>query len=197
MTPLSGPLEAELAGIRKDPSEAVGSGEKAYIPYEPIGSDGLQRDRDPAVTDRLLAEVLAPSDRTYRLAVLHVLGKRSDPKVDPALITALDDAALRAMAAYLLGRPGFKGYPARPRDLAVVRAALRKYLDDTTTFDDPFNRKKTFRTQDFVIGAYVRLTGVEKFTIPDREVYDLIGQGLPNFGADLRASLLARCKELP
>src|SRR5687768_6213543 len=108
MTPLQAPLEAELDGIRKDPGQAVGFGEKAFIPYQPNGADGLIKSPDAAVTARLRDEIRT-GDRVFRLAALHVLGKRADAGVDPALIAALDDPALRATAAYLLGRPGFKG----------------------------------------------------------------------------------------
>lgn len=198
MTPTLAPaLETELDSIRKNPLEAVGFGEKTYLPYEPNGSTALQRDPNVATTERLLAEARRPdADRVFRLAVLHVIGKRSDAKVDDALIAALDDPDLRATAAYLLGRPGFKGYPARTRDLPAVRKALRPYLEDATTFEDPFYRK-TFRTQDFVIAAFVRLSGPEKFAIADKNIATMIGYTLPRFTDDLRADLLARAQALP
>lgn len=41
-------------------------------------------------------------------------------------------------------------------------AALRRYLDDATTFADSFYRGRTFRTQGFVIGAFVRLIGPDR-----------------------------------
>jgi hypothetical protein len=190
-------LETELDHIRNKPLEAVGFGEKTYIPYEPNGSTGLQRDPNVSTTERLLGEVRrSDADRTFRLAVLHVIGKRTDAKVDDALITALADADLRATAAYLLGRPGFKGYPARKRDVAAVRKALRPYLDDGTTFEDPFYKKK-FRTQDFVISAFVRLSGPENFPIPDKNLAAMIGYTLPRLDDDLRAALLARAKAMP
>ena len=44
-------LEAELAGIRADPVESVGFGLKAYLPYEPTGSQSLMNSDDPAVTE--------------------------------------------------------------------------------------------------------------------------------------------------
>jgi hypothetical protein len=198
MTPTLAPaLETELDNIRKDPQQAVGFGEKSYLPYEPNGSTGLQRDPNASTTERLLAEVRRPdADRTFRLAVLHVIGKRSDAKVDGALIAVLDDPELRATAAYLLGRPGFKGYPARTRDVAAVRKALRPHLEDATVFDDPFYKKK-FRTQDFVICAFVRLSGPANFTIPDKNVAAMIGYTLPQLGDDLRSALLARAAALP
>jgi len=184
-------LEAELDAIRRDPAESVGFGEKADTPYEPNRADTLIASDDPRVTERLLTEARAPGDRTYRLAVLHVLGKRADPTVDAALIALIDDADLRATAAYLLGRAGYRGYPARARDAAAVRAALRRYVGDTSTFTDPFYRR-AFRTQDFVIGAYVRVTGPEKFHLTDEALIDLIGRGLPALSDATRAALLAQ-----
>jgi hypothetical protein len=197
MAPLTPALEAELDGIRKKPLEAVGFGEKSYLPYEPNGSTGLQRDPSPATTDRLAAEIRrSDADRTFRLAVLHVIGKRSDAAVDDVLIAALEDPELRATAAYLLGRPGFKGYPARTRNIAAVRQALRPYLDDATVFDDPFY-KKQFRTQDFAICAFVRLSGPETFAIADKNLADMIGYTLPRLGDDQRAALIARARSQP
>jgi len=192
---LEADLERELDQIRQDPIEAVGFGEKAYIPYHTNVGDGLIGSDDPSVTTRLLAEVRGPGDRTYRLAVLHVLGRRTDAGVDAALIAALDDPDLRATSAYLLGRPGFKGYPARPRDLDVVRAALRRYLDDKGSFEDPFYRKR-FRTQDFVLAAFVRLTGLERFQLDAPELIELIGYTLPSFSSTVRDQLLRQAKRV-
>lgn len=197
MTPaLPSALETELDTIRKDPRESVGFGEKAYIPYEPNSAPSLIGSDDPMVTQRLRAEARSPGDRVYHLAVLHVLGKRADSTVDAALISLLDDPELRATAAYLLGRVGFKAYPQRVRDVAAVRTGLRRYLDDTTTFEDPFYRK-TFRTQDFVLAAYVRVTGPERFRISSPVVVDLIGLSLPELTDDTRTDLLAQAKQLP
>jgi hypothetical protein len=191
--PLPEELEAELEAIRADPGESVGFGEKAFIPYEPNVARWLVTSDDPAVTERLLAEATGDRDRVFRLAVLQVLGKRSDPAVDAALMTTLEDPELRATSAYLLGRPGYKGYPERPRDGQAIRAALRRHLDDDGTFDDPFYRR-TFRTQDFVLAAFVRVTGPERFRIPDTAFADLIGYTLPEFDAETRADLLAQAK---
>lgn len=191
---LSADLEAELAAIRANPIEAVGFGEKAYIPYEP-NAPGLIRADAAAVTARLLAEARSAGDRVFRLAVVHVIGKRSDATVDAALIELLDDTTTRATAAYLLGRPGFKGYPARPRDEAAVRAALRAHLDDDTTFADPFYRK-TFRTQDFVLGAFLRLVGPGQFKIANTDLADLVGLSLPAFTDAERRDLLAQARTL-
>jgi hypothetical protein len=195
-TALPPALEAELAAIRKDPAESVGFGLKAYVPYEPNTGHGLMTGGGPEVTRRLTEEVRGPGDRVYRLAILHVLGKRADPGVEAALLDALADPALRATAAYLLGSAGSKGYPRRTHDGAAVRAALRACLDDATEFHDPFYRK-TFRTQDFVIGAYVRLTGPERFRFADPNTKDLIGLALPELSDAARADLQAQIKRMP
>jgi len=184
-------LEAELAAIRDDPVESVGFGLKAYLPYEPTGAQSLMNSDAPAVTKRLLAEASGAGDTAYRLAVLHVLGKRTDATVDAALIQLLADDALRATAAYLLGRVGYKGYLPRTRDVAAVRTALRAHVKDKTTFTDPFYQK-TYRTQDFVLAAYIRVTGPSRFTFANSSLEDLIGLGLPEFSDHVRADLLAQ-----
>lgn len=188
-------LEAELDSIRADPGESVGFGEKAYAPYEPNVAHFLIARDDPAVTERLLAEIRGSDDRLYRLALLHVLGKRADPTVDAALLATLDDPDLRATSAYLLGRAGFKGYPERRRDVAAIRAALRHHLLDDGEFEDPFYRRR-FRTQDFVLAAYVRITGPERFRIADPDLADMIGQALPAFDDAVRADLLAQAQQM-
>ena len=187
-------LEEELAAIRADPGESVGFGEKAFTPYEPNVARALISSDDPAVTHRLLAEARAADDRVLGLALLHVLGKRADPTVDAALIEALADPELRPAAAYLLGRRGYKGYPAEGRDLDAVRAALRPHLDDDSRFEDPFYRRG-FRSQDLVLAALVRLTGPQRFGITDPVRADLIGYSLPAFDDETRAELLARAHE--
>jgi hypothetical protein len=189
--PLPAGLIAELDQIRRAPSESVGFGEKAFIPYEPNVGQELIRSGVPGVTARLLAEALGDGDRVYRLAVLHVLGKRSSADVDAALLRALEAPALRATAAYLLGRAGYRGYPARARDERSVRAALGRHLGDPSTFDDPFYRR-SFRTQDFILCAYVRVVGPGRFHIADPTLSDLIGYALPALGDAVREDLLAQ-----
>jgi hypothetical protein len=135
-------------------------------------------------------------DRILRLALLHVIGRRSDATVDRALLAALDDPDLRATAAYLLGRAGFKGYPARPRDVEAIRAALRRHLDDDGTFEDPF-RHRSFRTQDFVLAAFVRLTDPRRFRVGDPLIADMVGYELPRFDAQTRADLLDQARRIP
>jgi hypothetical protein len=182
-------LETELEQIRANPAGSVGYGEKTFIPYEPNVAHFLVSYPDPAVTQRLVAE-MDSADRVLRLALLQVIGKREDDTVDDALLATLEDPELRATSAYLLGRPGFKGYPARPRpEIDAIRAALRRHLDDDGTFDDPFYRR-TFRVQDFVLAAYIRLMGPEHFHFADPDTADTIGYTLPSFDDAARADLL-------
>lgn len=185
-------LEAELDAIRADPRESVGFGFKSYLPYEPNVAHFLITFDDPAVTERLLAE-MSGADRIYRLALLHVLGKRADHTVDGALLTTLEDPELRATSAYLLGRPGFKGYPARSRDVDPLRAALRRHLFDGGTFEDPFYRR-SFRTQDFVLAAFIRLSAPRRFRFADPQAADMIGYELPEFDEATRADLLEQAE---
>jgi len=53
---------------------------------------------------------------------------------------------------------------------------------------DPFYRK-SFRTQDFAIAAYVRVAGPDAFTL---EKPDLVGHGLPTFSDAERTALIAQ-----
>jgi hypothetical protein len=147
---------------------------------------------DSAVTRRLLAEMQG-ADRVLKLALLHVLGMRSDPTVDAALRDTLRDPELTATSAYLLARAGYKGYADRTVDADADRAALRERLDDDTRFDDPFYHR-TFRTQDFVLAAFVRLTGPDRFTFPDPTLEPLIGYELPRFDDATRAELLEQAR---
>jgi hypothetical protein len=176
-------LDAELAAIRADPAESVGFGEKSYIPYEPNEAHALISVPDPEVTDRLRGEIARADDPVYGLALLHVLGKRADRGVDQVLLDTLDDPGYTATSAYLLGRPGFKGYPDRPRDKPAIEAALRRHLHDEGTFEDPFYRR-SFRTQDFVIAALVRLLGPRRFDFRRPDLADNIGYDLPDLGPD-------------
>lgn len=186
-------LEAELAAIRKDPRNSVGLGDKAYAPYVPNVARSLINVDDRAVTERVVAEIRGSSDRVFQLALLHVLGRRLDSTVDAALIKLLDDPALRATTAYLLGAVGGKGLPKRVRDAAAVRAvraALLPWIDDATAFDDPF-REKTYRTGDFALCAFVRVVGPDKFKLPGQQA-DLIGYAVPELDAATRTTLQAQ-----
>lgn len=186
-------LEAELDTLKANPAESIGFGEKVYRPYEPNVGESLIGSSDPGVTARLLEEAQGVGARTYRLALVHLLGMRAAPDVDAALILLLGDPDLKATAAYLLGRAGFKGYPVRTRDPAAVTAALRPHLDDTSEFVDPFYRR-AFHTQDFVLGALVRVLGPERFKTRDARVEDQIGYALPWWTDEVRAELLAQVR---
>jgi hypothetical protein len=191
-------LEAELAAIARDPGQSVGLGDKADAPYVPNAARSLISVDDPAVTERLIAEIRAAHDRVYRLALLHVVGRRRDATVDAALIGLLGDAELRALAAYQLGAVGGKGLPKRQRDatgVAAIRAALQPWLDDATPFDDPFTRQ-SYRTGDFALGAFVRVSGPERFTLGAAQ-RDLIGFGRPELDSATRQALLAQIAAMP
>jgi hypothetical protein len=187
-------LEKELRAIAANPGASVGYGLKAYLPYYPSAGRFLISYDDPAVTRRLVAEMNG-AGRVHKLALLHVLGMRSDPTVDAALLKTLEDPELTATSAYLLGRAGYKGYPDRKRNLAAIRTALRRHLDNKGTFQDPFYHQE-FRTQDFVLGAYIRLVGPGRFHFADPDEADLIGLALPDFDAATRAALLEQAKAI-
>lgn len=194
---LAAPLEAELAAVRADPLDAVGFGDKAYMPYELRRGRALASAAEPEVTARLAAEAGdASAPLPYRLATLHILAQRDDPAVDAALVAALATDELRPVAAYLLGRIGFKGYPHRPRAVEPLLAALRPYLADAGHFTDPWYRRG-IPTRDLVIGACVRLAGVERFTFPSAGMENAIGYDLPEWSDAERGALLEQLRRMP
>ncbi|WP_395727389.1 hypothetical protein [Nakamurella sp.] len=191
-------LDAELEVIRADPPGAVGFGEKAYLPYSTTVGQGLVSAPDREVTRLLsdaidrateITEITEPPDPVFALALLHVVGQRADDLVDGVLIRALGAEALMPTAAYLLGRAGYRGYPARRRDEAAVLRALREHLDDPGDFVDPFLRR-SFPGRDFVIAALVRLVGVEQFTGVDERQAPMVGLALPDFSDAQRTELV-------
>ena len=72
---------------------------------------------------------------------------------------------------------------------------LRGHLADGREFADPFLRR-SFRVQDFVLAAYVRVTGPDRFTFADPQAADLIGYTVPRFDEDTRADLLAQAERM-
>jgi hypothetical protein len=194
---LTAGLEAELVAIRSAPLAAVGMGEKAYLPYELLRGDALVRSDDPAVVPRLAAEALdGRNDLVFRFVVLQILGLRADAAVDAALIRALGDPALTPLAAYLLGRPGYKGYPARDRpSVAPLLRALAAHLDDTGVYRDPWYHN-TRATADLVLGAFVRIAGPEAFRFADADERNTIGYTLRLPDAE-RAGLLGQARAWP
>jgi hypothetical protein len=187
-------LEAEIAGIRRDPLDAVGFGEKAFIPYELRQGGELVRSPDPAVTARLLDEARdSQNDRVARLAMLQVMAQRDDPAVDAALTSAVADPILRPLAGYLLGRIGFKGYPKRERASAPLLRALAPHLEDTGTFDDPWYGK-SLRTGDLVLGAFIRIAGPGAFDFAGPGDATYVGYTVLPFADAARRALLAQAK---
>jgi hypothetical protein len=191
---LSADLEHELAAVRADPVDAIGYGAKAYMPYELRRGKELMYGSAAEVTARLSAEARdSDNPRTFRLAALQILARRNDPAVDAALTAALSDPVLRPLAAFLIGRIGFKGYPERERDTAALARALVPYFDDRSTFDDPWYHR-SWSTQQIVIGAYVRLTGPDRFTFVDPDAEDFIGWQLPALSDADTSGLLMQCR---
>lgn len=190
-------LAAEIEAIRADPVAAVGFGEKAYLPYTTTAGQGLVSAPDPAVTPMVAKAIdeaidqAGPADPVAALALLHVVGQRADDHVDEVLMRALNSPALMPTAAYLLGRAGYRGYPARPRDEAAVTRALRAHLGDPGEFVDPF-LGKTFARRDFVIAALVRLLGIERFTGIDDRQAPMVGLALPDFSDGQRTELVGQ-----
>jgi len=158
--------------------------------------EALTRGDDPAVTGRLVEAITkANAPRLERLAFLHILGYRRDTAVDTALIGLLADPELRPLAAYLLGRAGFKGYPARARSVRATADALAHHLGDTSKFADPWTGE-SYQTQDLVLAAFIRVAGPERFRIADPARAGMIGYELARFDAPTRASLLAQARQL-
>jgi hypothetical protein len=103
---------------------------------------------------------------------------------------------VRPLAAYLLGRPGFKGYPARDRkSVAPLLRALAAYLDDAGRYDDPWYQH-AYATGDLVLAAFVRLAGVDRFVFTTPEDRDFLGYAL-HFPDGERAGLRAQAKQMP
>ena len=191
---LSAELEAELAAIRRDPLDAVGFGEKAFLPYELRKGEGLVRSRDAAVTARLAAEAGdTTNDRVFRLVMLQVMAYRDDPAVDPALASAVDDPVIGGLASYLVGRIGFKGYPARARAAAPLLRALAPHLDDAATFDDPWYQKR-YRAGDLALGAFVRIAGPDGFRFADPQDATYVGYTMLPPSDVERSTLLAQAR---
>lgn len=195
--PLPAPIEDALAKVRRAPLAALGFGEKAYSPYELVEGQPLVGDPSPDIVPRLRAEALdRRNDRVFRLVMLQILALRREPAVDTALLAALVDPALRPLAAYFLGRPGFKGYPARARKtVAPLLEALAAYLDDAGTYDDPWYHT-THRTADLVLGAFVRIAGPAGFTFVDPGDRDMVGYTLDLPEVE-RAGLREQAKRWP
>jgi hypothetical protein len=194
---LDAELEAELARIRRAPVAAVGMGEKAYSPYELVEGEDLVRATEAEVVARLSAEALDQrNDRVFRLVMLQILALRREAAVDAALVDGLADPLLRPLAAYFLGRPGYKGYPVRERHAVTpILRALAAYLQDAGVYQDPWYHN-TRATADLVLAAFVRIAGPDAFTFASPEERDVIGYTL-RFPDGERAGLLAQAQRWP
>ena len=190
-------LEAALADVRRAPLAAIGFGEKAYLPYEFVQGQELVTDPHPEIVPRLLAEALdRRNDPVFRFVMLQIMGLRGEVAVDAALMSALADPVLRPLAAYFLGRAGFKGYPQRERKtVAPLLGALAPHLDDTGVYEDPWYHA-THRTTDLVLAAFVRIAGPAAFTFVNPEDRDMIGYTL-RFPERERAGLLEQARRWP
>lgn len=161
-------LEAELVHIRRAPLAAVGPGEKGYLPYELLQGADLARDPDSAIVPRLATEALDPrNDVVFRFVMLQILGLRREAAVDDALVVALADPMLRPLAAYFLGRSGYKGYPQRDRKTTEpLLGALAAHLHDVGVYEDPWWHTR-YATADLVLAAFVRIAGPDRFAFVD------------------------------
>jgi len=196
MGPQIGRLEAQLSKIRESPATAISAGTgKAWLPYDRVLGDDLAHCDDPNVTPRLIAEAADENnDRMFRLAMMQFLGWRSDAGADDALLLALSDPVLRPLAAFLLGRIGYRGYPRRDRPSRRILTALKPHLDDDAAYRDPWY-DETWLTSDFVIAAFVRVAGVDRFRFVDEDGHkNWIGMELPSFHAAERDNLRAQCR---
>ena len=191
---LSAGLESELSALHARPSEAIGWGGKATLPYVLRVGDGLALGGPTAVT-RLIREALDDRRaRVDRLALLHVIGYSTAPSADDALIQALRDPALRPLAAYLLGRVNRAGYPERRRDRRAILAALRPYLEDVTAFVDPWYPEVHPRAGDLALAAFLAVADPTRFAHVG--VGPSVGLGIAQFDASRRAELLPACWSL-
>lgn len=188
-------LEAQLLQVREAPEKAIAFGGKAWLPYDLYLGEDLAYSDNPQVTVRLAAEAADQDNaRAFRLAMVQFLGWRRDASADDALIAALSDPTLCPLASFLLGRIGYKGYPLRDRPARRILTALKPHLDDDSTYRDPW-LDETYRTGDFVIAAFVRVAGIDRFRFADEEKHkSWIGLELPSFDAAERDNLRDQCE---
>ena len=185
---LAPPLEAELSEIDQKTDEALMVGTTPEQPFQVIIGHALTSVYLPVI-DRRLAQDIRDSrrDLAYRLVLMHIIARRSQPSSEQVLIETLSSAELRAMGAYLLGRIGTPGYPGKIRNRSAVLAALQKHVQSTGNFTDPWH-KKTIPIADYVIAACIRISQPESGST--------IGFTLPQLSAAERQRLQAKCQQV-
>lgn len=188
-------IEAQLLEVRNAPTKAIAFGGKAWLPYHLYLAEDLAYSDNPQVTVRLSAEAADENNvRAFRLAMVQFLGWRRSPDADDALILSLADPMLRPLAAFLLGRIGYKAYPRRDRPARRILTALKPHLEDNLTYLDPWY-DETYRTGDFVIAAFVRVVGVDRFRfVQEKKHKNWIGLELPSFNVAERDNLRTQCE---
>jgi hypothetical protein len=175
----------------------VGEGGRDWFPYMLRSEvrDAIAAFPDPvaALAERLEHE----RDPVWREVLLFGLAGQDDPRVDPILIRALDDPAMRPRALYLLGAIGTRGWPKRERDRDALLAAIRPYITDPKPYRDPI-LGEALVTADLAEAAFVRIAGPEHFPSVDALADDaqplageFVGMALPHFSEDQRAALAA------
>jgi hypothetical protein len=103
------------------------------------------------------------------------------------------DPVIGGLASYLVGRIGFKGYPARARVATPLLRALAPHLDDAATFDDPWYRK-CYRVGDLALGAFVRIAGPDRFRFADPQDATYVGYTVLPPSDALRSTLFAQAR---
>lgn len=175
----------------------VGEGGRDWFPYMLRSEvrDAIANLPDPvaALSERLEHE----RDPVWREVLLFGLAGQDDPRVDPILIGALDDPALRPRALYLLGAIGTRGWPKRERDTPALLGAIRPYIDDLTPYRDPILGERLI-TADLAEAAFVRIAGPDAFPavggLSDAVqplAGEFVGMALPHFSDEQRAALAA------
>jgi hypothetical protein len=142
--------------------EPLGAGERSWHPYE-IRSEVLDASRrlpDPIPAYR---EILATEpDPYWRELALFLAASSDDPRADDLLVEALDDAALRPRALYLLGVAGTRGWPRRARDTGRILRAILPHIDDATRYTDVVHGT-TVEVGDLARAAFARIAGPDRF----------------------------------
>lgn len=183
--PLAPTLEAELSEIDQKSDESIGVGKNPEQPYEVKIGLALISTHFSTIDRRLGQEIRDHNrDIQYRLALLHIVGRRSQPSTEKLLIEFLAAPELQATSAYLLSRIGTPGYPGRIRNRKELLAKLHQYLDANEDFTDPW-LKKTLPVSDFILAACIRIT--------DGELPKNLGPGLPNLSPESRSKYREQC----